>query len=439
MATNTYVALATQTLGSAVSSVTFSSIPQGYTDLVMVASVGASSSGQGLTYQLNGDTGSNYSVTGLRGNGSSASSFRQSNNTEVIVSNFSEPPTTGTGTYIVNFQNYSNTATYKTSISRGNAAAGGVDTFAGLWRSTAAITSVLIKISSGTMNIGSTFTVYGIKAWSGETGTKATGGYVYTDSTYCYHAFQYSGTFTPTQSLTADILVVGGGGGSSGNWGGGGGAGGFLAFTSQSLTATPYTCTVGAGGAGAQYTPTSGGNSVFGALTTAVGGGNGGSAATAGGGTGGSGGGGTYDTSAGNGTSGQGNAGGTGQLGGGGNARGGGGGGAGAAGGAANASIAGAGGVGIYSTFTDAIGAATGLGDYVASHYYFAGGGGGGGANSTTENSNIGGYGGGGNGNRTAPASGKAGTGGGGGGGAGNALPVGGAGGSGIVIIRYPK
>lgn len=164
--TVTYEAISSTTLVSAQSSVTIGSggtIPSTYTDLVLVISAGATTSGQGLTYQVNGDTGANYSVTAFRGNGSSASSFRQTNNDRVIVSNFSEPPTTGTGTYIINFFNYSNTTTNKTSISRGNSAGFGVDAFAGLWRNTNAITSITI-LCSGNMSTGSTFSLYGIKA-----------------------------------------------------------------------------------------------------------------------------------------------------------------------------------------------------------------------------------------------------------------------------------
>ena len=42
------------------------------------------------------------------------------------------------------------------------------------------------------------------------------------------------GIFTPTESISADILVVGGGGGGA-RTGGGGGAGGFQTFTSQAV------------------------------------------------------------------------------------------------------------------------------------------------------------------------------------------------------------
>jgi hypothetical protein len=62
---------------------------------------------------------------------------------------------------------------------------------------------------------------------------KATGGTVVVYDGYYYHSFTSSGTFTPLQNITCDILIVAGGGsGGFGNGGGGGGAGGLLAFTS---------------------------------------------------------------------------------------------------------------------------------------------------------------------------------------------------------------
>ena len=62
--------------------------------------------------------------------------------------------------------NYSNSTTYKTVISRGGNAATWVTTNVGLWRNTAAITSVKVFASdaSSNMNSGSTFTLYGIAA-----------------------------------------------------------------------------------------------------------------------------------------------------------------------------------------------------------------------------------------------------------------------------------
>jgi hypothetical protein len=161
---STYEKIEAKTLGSATSSVSFTSIPATYTDLVLVTGVQASTSGQGLTMQLNGDTSSLYSNTALRGNGSAVVSFRQSNNTNTLLSNIAEPPTGSQGVYIAQFLNYSNTTTFKTALVRSNSAGFGVETFVDLYRSTAAISSIKIDISGGNMSIGSTFTLYGIKA-----------------------------------------------------------------------------------------------------------------------------------------------------------------------------------------------------------------------------------------------------------------------------------
>jgi hypothetical protein len=61
--------------------------------------------------------------------------------------------------------NYANTTTYKTAISRGSESVNGVMAIVVLWRKTPeAITSILLKPSTGNFDIGSTFTLYGIKA-----------------------------------------------------------------------------------------------------------------------------------------------------------------------------------------------------------------------------------------------------------------------------------
>jgi hypothetical protein len=163
----TYEPISTTTLGTAASTLTLSSIPGTYTDLILVASVQASTAGQGLTMQFNGDggTGSLYSNTGLRANGSTVVSFRQTTNSNVLLSNIAEPPTSGAfGLYIANFLNYSNASVFKTILVRSNSGAFATETFVDLWRNTNAITSILISISGGNIAVGSTFTLYGIKA-----------------------------------------------------------------------------------------------------------------------------------------------------------------------------------------------------------------------------------------------------------------------------------
>jgi hypothetical protein len=343
----TYIPLYTTTLASAAASVTISPISGAYTDLILVVSnITNASSTNSVFLRLNGDSATNYSSTFLEGNGTSATSNRVSNRT-VIDSGYNVGlSTTNPGQIIFNIMNYSNATTYKTVLSRfaqASGAAPGTSATVSLWRATpAAVTSVEVRCDVN-LGIGTTISLYGVTA--ANVGAKATGGdFIGNDGSYYYHVFNASGTFTPLQSLTTDVLVIAGGGGGggavNGSLGGGGGAGGYQYFTGQSLTATGYSITVGAGGAGGNSSPSSGSNgsnSVFAALAASVGGGGGGSghgSSTGGSGSnGGSGGGAGFSAStttiAGLGTAGQGNDGGPEGVGGGG-AGGGGAGGAGA-------------------------------------------------------------------------------------------------------------
>ena len=159
---STYTPIATQTLGSTVSSVTFSSIPSTYTDLVLVCSP-LTTAGAAVQIRFNSDTGTNYSRTFINGNGSSAGSQQASNLDQNSIS-YSGANTTPYAV-ITQFMNYSNTTTNKTYLSRSNSASDEVITYVGLWRSTAAISTILLfPSSSGSFTSGSTFTLYGIKA-----------------------------------------------------------------------------------------------------------------------------------------------------------------------------------------------------------------------------------------------------------------------------------
>jgi len=436
----TYTKIASQTLGSATASITFSNIPQNYTDLVIVFTGKSTTTGSatnGFRCRVNGDTGSNYSGTPIKGDGSTASGTRYTSTAFFEPADIAQTSSTSLSTIIINFMNYSNTTTYKTFISRGNTPSSVVEAYATLWRSTSAIDSVTLSRDFGVNNLasGCTATLYGIAA---ALKPKATGGNtVRTDGTYWYHTFTSSGVFTPTQGITADYLVVAGGGagasvGGSAETGGGGGAGGFRVLLSQSLSGQSYTVTVGAGGASGS----SGVNSSLGSIS-ATGGGDGA------GGSGGSGGGGLSQDGAQR-FGGAGNAGSyspvEGYAGGNGNSSSnsyaGGGGGAGAAGANGTGGQSGAGGIGAggvsyanYATI-NAMALATGTGVLSSGNYYFAGGGGGGSASGVSAGS--GGTGGGGAG----LVAGTVNTGGGGGGGS----PSSGssrAGGSGIVIVRY--
>lgn len=440
----TYIKIASQSASSS-SSITFSNIPQNYTDLIMVINAQAGTSGEDFLMRFNGDTGNNYSNIWLRGLIAGTTSGQQEQTTSRIrLSDGGSSTTSNMSLINVNIQKYS-AGIVKQVMSRANNAPRGLDMFGSRWNSTSAITSITILMSAGVISSG-TFTLYGIECAKSP---KATGGdKVYTTGTHWVHEFYNSGLFVPQVALTGvDYLVVAGGGGGGAYTGSGGGGAGGLRCTvtatggggslesSLSLNAnTGYTVTVGAGGSGEIYTnySSNGSNSVFNNITSTGGGRGGGYIA----GitfyppnTGGSGGGGVYTgsfTSGAAGTANQGYGGGSGSAPNGQDA-GGGGGGAGAVGGNGSTN-GGNGGSGVQTAITGA-------------SVFYAGGGGGG--KYFANSAGSGGSGGGGAGSREGAnaTSGTANTGGGGGGSGQTGIPAtfsGGNGGSGIVIVRYP-
>ena len=222
----TYTPIMTTTLSSASGAVGFSSIPSTYTDLVCIASIKMNSGTPNINFYMNAIDSQSYSSTIIKGDGTSATSSRNANK---YGSGGGAPigeVTTEWGTVTLQLNNYSNTTTYKTILSRDTDSNGSTEAFVGLWRgSTGSATQAITSITFYTAGnfTGGSVTLYGIA--NADTGALATGGVITYDSTYYYHTFGSSGTFTPKQSLTADILVVAGGGGGSG---GGGGAGGLL-------------------------------------------------------------------------------------------------------------------------------------------------------------------------------------------------------------------
>ena len=158
----TYEPIATSTLGSPSSSVTFSSIPQTYTDLVLIYTGVVDSTSQYFQVQLNGDTTTNYSYTVISYDGSAVTSFRQSSDGLLFGTTTSATLQQGE---IMHFMNYSNTSTYKTTLSRFSSTLYQVWTHVGMWRKTEAITSIKLYTTAGAnFKADATFTLYGIKA-----------------------------------------------------------------------------------------------------------------------------------------------------------------------------------------------------------------------------------------------------------------------------------
>ena len=442
---STYIPIASQTAGGSVSSITFSSIPQGHTDLVLVFTGSVTSGSGDLGLRFNSDTGSNYSTTWLSSQ-ASGTSGKSTSATSITATEYSYLDNVRSTLTTINLLNYSNNTTHKSLLTRSGKTGYGVEAKVGRWRNTDAITSITAFTTGSNPNFtsGSTFSLYGI-AGGGVT-AKASGGIVTTDATYAYHTFTTSGAFTPYENLTVDYLVVAGGGGAgyrnadAGGTGGGGGGG--MRCTVTASGGTPgtvesalslsgnytYPVIVGAGGTpptSEYFKGSNGSNSVFASITS-VGGGGGGStrANSSPGAIGGSGGGAGWDGTGtdvgGTGTTNQGFAGGEVNgaiyVGGGG-------------GGGASANGANSGSNGTFGGSNGGNGRATSI---TGSSVTYAGGGAGG--DYTGGTAGTGGTGGGGN-SRTA---GTINTGGGGGGGGGGpSASSGAAGGSGIVIIRY--
>jgi hypothetical protein len=450
---NTLIPIQTYTLASTAASVTFSGIPQNYTDLKLVISARVSNSAtQGiLDIQFNGSS-ANFDLRYLGQSNTSVVSYTRASGFGTNMAGY-YPAANSTASTFGNvelyFPNYSSTTASKSvfidAVMENNSSTIQNGLVSGLWSQNSAITSLTFsETTGGNLVSGSTFTLYGVS-----NGVKATGGTLTVAGGYAYHTFTSTGSFLPNQRIKgAEILCVAGGGGGGSDRAGGGGAGGVLYSSSQTLNAgTSYTALVGSGGAGGASGGSNAGvngtNSILSA-TIAIGGGFGSGGSNGNGGSGGSGGGAGGSQSVnfpvgGTATSGQGNAGGNGVYQPANNNVGAGGGGGAGAAGTSGTTVAGAGGVGTatYTTWH----AITGTGVLSSGAYYVAGGGGGGANSGQGSGSNgAGGVGGGGAGGTSgAGAAGTANTGGGGGGGSNvGGQRAGAAGGSGLIIVRYP-
>jgi hypothetical protein len=165
----TYEPIATTTLGSDTSVITFNSIPGTYTDLKLVLILRTTFSSNRCQITLNNDTSTNYSRTLLFGTGTSASTSLSSTGPNWNMGQNFLLPTPGSG--IWNFQtfdifNYAG-STFKTALSTYNEdenGSGEIDMQVNLYRSTSAITRIDATPSVNPFTTGSSATLYGIKA-----------------------------------------------------------------------------------------------------------------------------------------------------------------------------------------------------------------------------------------------------------------------------------
>ena len=158
--TNSYESIATVTLGSAASSITFSSIPSTFKHLQLRASAKGTANIY-ATMRFNGDTtATNYYSHELRGSGSSASAAADNN------AYINDLQGTNYNAIIIDFLDYADTNKYKTTrMLNGldNNGTGVILFQSNLWKNTAAISSMVFTTNTSTFAADTKFALYGIK------------------------------------------------------------------------------------------------------------------------------------------------------------------------------------------------------------------------------------------------------------------------------------
>jgi len=167
MAVETFDSIKTQTLTSSTAGITFSDIPSGYTHLMLAVTAIATTGNTDIGVQLNGDSGSNYHFQMMYGNTSGGNgTYRTSTPTRMQITDWSYTDSSTFNNCVAYFLNYSDTNVWKTATgksTRGNTG-GGIDVYQNYWRNTNAISSMYIFGTTGNLNTGSTFSLYGLKA-----------------------------------------------------------------------------------------------------------------------------------------------------------------------------------------------------------------------------------------------------------------------------------
>jgi hypothetical protein len=175
---NDYESIATTTLTTASSSITFSSIPATYTHLQLRIITRSSSANNydNIWMRLNSDTNSNYASHYLAGNGATADAYAWSSETQ-IRSFYTTGGTASSNVFsvsVIDILDYANTSKYKTTrhlngfdnngTGTSNYDKGTIVLSSGLWQNTSAISSINLQINGGVnFTQYSSFALYGIK------------------------------------------------------------------------------------------------------------------------------------------------------------------------------------------------------------------------------------------------------------------------------------
>ena len=164
----TYIKIASNTVGSGgVASVTFSSIPATYTDLILLSSIRCTAAEDSAFLRYNNDSGTNYSYRRLLGNGSTVSSSSATSQAQLALQFMAESGYTANTfsnniVYIPNYASGNTKPAFFDSVNETNAANPRMLIAAGLWSGTAAISQLNLIPGAGNFAQYSTFTLYGI-------------------------------------------------------------------------------------------------------------------------------------------------------------------------------------------------------------------------------------------------------------------------------------
>ena len=167
--TSSYESIASSSPTSG-TSITFSSIPSTYKHLQIRFAVKPASGNPSLNITYNGDTGSNYTVHTLRGNGTAASASAATSRTNFPLSWYYGMVSTIQNVAIMDIVDYASTTKYKTARAfygqddNSGSISSNLELNSGLWLSTSAIDSITVTVTGGVaFSTGSTIALYGIK------------------------------------------------------------------------------------------------------------------------------------------------------------------------------------------------------------------------------------------------------------------------------------
>ena len=166
--TGSYESIASATGTGSSNTITFNSIPSGYSSLQIRCNMDVVSSGGLLVVKVNGDTGANYTYHSLEGSGSAVAAAGSGATSTAYFGFFSSgTSSTYPAVSIIDVIDYASTTKYKTLRAFNgcdvNGAGGSVALNSVLWMSTSAITSISLTDNNSNYTSTATFALYGIK------------------------------------------------------------------------------------------------------------------------------------------------------------------------------------------------------------------------------------------------------------------------------------